>query len=111
MLLHVFVPQVSVAARMWGRALVLVLMTTALAATAKAAEGDDGQDYESELKVGRSINIFPRYGYLSISMKVGVSGGVAGCGRLDSGSGLRIGSTRHGRCKGLMERNCLVAFK
>ncbi|XP_018577085.1 torso-like protein [Anoplophora glabripennis] len=55
------VHKVSVAARMWGRAQLLVLLT------ALTAYGDDDH---SELKVGRSIDIFTRYGYLSLSMKV-----------------------------------------
>lgn len=54
--------QVPVEARMWGRALLLVLLT-ALSA------GDDGQDQESKLQVGQSVDIFTRYGYLSLSMK------------------------------------------
>jgi torso-like protein len=55
--------QVSVAARMWGRAQLLVLLT------ALSAYGDDVQD-ESQLRVGRSVDVFTRYGYLSLSMKV-----------------------------------------
>ncbi|XP_049825750.1 torso-like protein isoform X2 [Aethina tumida] len=54
---------VSVAARMWGRAQLLVLLTVL------CAHGDDAQD-DSELKVGRAIDIFTRYGYLSLSVKV-----------------------------------------
>lgn len=54
--------QVSVAARMWGRAQLLVLLT------ALSAYGDDVQD--DQLKVGRAIDIFTRYGYFSLSMKV-----------------------------------------
>lgn len=57
--------QVPVATRMWGRALLLVLLT------ALTADGDDAQqDIDSQLKVGKSINIFSRYGYLSLSMRV-----------------------------------------
>lgn len=57
--------QVPVAARMWGRALLLVLVT------ALTADGEGVQDtYDAQLKVGRSIDVFTRYGYLSLSMKV-----------------------------------------
>lgn len=53
--------QVPVAARMWGRALLLAIVVTTC--SAEAQTGD-------ELKAGRAINIFSRFGYLSISMKV-----------------------------------------
>lgn len=60
----IFLFQVSVAARMWGRAQLLVLLTVL------TAYGDDVQDDNSQLKIGRSIDIFTRYGYLSLSIKV-----------------------------------------
>lgn len=61
----VFVFQVAVDWRMWGRALLFVL------ATAFTVDSEGVQDsYDSQLKVGRSIDIFTRYGYLSLSMKV-----------------------------------------
>lgn len=57
--------QVPVVARMWRRAILLVLVSTLM------TDGGDIQDtYDPQLQVGRSIDIFPRYGYLSISMKV-----------------------------------------
>ncbi|XP_066146592.1 torso-like protein [Euwallacea fornicatus] len=51
---------------MWGRArlLVLLLLGTTFATCYCAL------DDESQLKVGRSIDIFTRFGYLSLSMKV-----------------------------------------
>lgn len=50
---------------MWCRAHLLVLLT------ALAALGDDApQPDENTLKIGRSIDIFTRYGYLSLSIKV-----------------------------------------
>ncbi|XP_044256057.1 torso-like protein [Tribolium madens] len=49
---------------MWGRAQLLVLLT------ALSAYGDDVQSDDSQLRVGRSVDIFTRYGYLSLSMKV-----------------------------------------
>lgn len=51
---------------MWGRAVLLVLVTAALMTSTTQAV----QDEDSQLKVGRSIDIFTRYGYLSLSMKV-----------------------------------------
>ncbi|CAH0560307.1 unnamed protein product [Brassicogethes aeneus] len=48
---------------MWGRAQLLVLMTLL------HAQGDEAQE-DNELRVGRSIDIFTRYGYLSLSVKV-----------------------------------------
>ncbi|KAK5643416.1 hypothetical protein RI129_007261 [Pyrocoelia pectoralis] len=51
---------------MWGRALLLVLV---IAFTADG-EGVQESSYDAQLKVGRSIDIFTRYGYLSLSMKV-----------------------------------------
>ncbi|XP_063913296.1 torso-like protein [Zophobas morio] len=48
---------------MWGRAQLLVLLT------ALSAYGDDVQE-DTQLRAGRSIDIFTRYGYLSLSMKV-----------------------------------------
>ncbi|ERL92003.1 torso-like protein isoform X1 [Dendroctonus ponderosae] len=48
---------------MWTGARLLVLLVTAL-----ATYGDVGD--ENQLKVGRSIDIFTRFGYLSLSMKV-----------------------------------------
>lgn len=54
-----------VVARMWRRAFLLVLVSLLM------TDGGDIQDtYDPQLQVGRSIDIFPRYGYLSISMKV-----------------------------------------
>lgn len=49
---------------MWGRALLLVLVTALL------ADGEDVQDIDIQLQVGRSIDIFTRYGYMGLSMKV-----------------------------------------
>lgn len=53
---------------MWGRAQLLVLLT------ALSTYGDDGQQGgpsdDNQLRVGRAIDIFTRYGYLSLSMKV-----------------------------------------
>lgn len=46
---------------MWGRALLLAIVITICSAGA----GD-----ENQLKAGRAINVFSRFGYLSISMKV-----------------------------------------
>jgi len=51
--------QVAVAARMWRRALWLVLLTTLVS----IADGD-------KLQVGQSMDIVSRYGYLGITMKV-----------------------------------------
>lgn len=48
---------------MWSWVQLLVLLT------ALTAYGDDVQD-DNQLKIGRSIDIFTRYGYLSLSMKV-----------------------------------------
>lgn len=54
-----------VAARMWGRALLLVLVM------AFTVDGEGVQDTsDTQLKVGRAIDIFTRFGYLSLSMKV-----------------------------------------
>ncbi|KAF5302336.1 hypothetical protein FQA39_LY10375 [Lamprigera yunnana] len=50
---------------MWGRALLLVLVI------AFTADGEGVQEaYDTQLKVGRSVDIFTRFGYLSLSMKV-----------------------------------------
>lgn len=63
--LYIFCIQVPVVARMWSRVFLLVLVTVLM------IDGEDIQEaYDSQLQVGRSIDIFPRYGYLSISMKV-----------------------------------------
>ncbi|CAH1124284.1 unnamed protein product [Ceutorhynchus assimilis] len=52
---------------MWGRArLIVLLVVTAL--STYAADGTVEED--NQLKVGRSIDIFTRFGYLSLSMKV-----------------------------------------
>ncbi|XP_045480810.1 torso-like protein isoform X1 [Harmonia axyridis] len=51
--------------RMWCRAQLLVLLTTVTIGYSQ----DYGPD-ENTLKVGRSIDIFTRYGYLSLSIKV-----------------------------------------
>ncbi|KAG5892232.1 hypothetical protein JTB14_022297 [Gonioctena quinquepunctata] len=59
---------VSVAARMWGRAQLIVLLVAALTTTSTTEANQDSE--ESQLKVGRSIDLFTRYGYLSLSMKV-----------------------------------------
>lgn len=59
--------QVSVAARMWGRAQVLVLLIVVLTT---ATRGENAHHEDNQLKVGRSIDIFTRYGYLSLTMKV-----------------------------------------
>lgn len=59
--------QVSVAARMWGRAQVLVLLIVVLTTSTR---GENAHQEDNQLKVGRSIDIFTRYGYLSLSMKV-----------------------------------------
>ncbi|XP_018335703.1 torso-like protein isoform X2 [Agrilus planipennis] len=60
---------VAVAARMWSRALLLVLVT-ALHAVGESAHQDNNSNFDTQLKVGRSIDLFTRYGYLSLSMKV-----------------------------------------
>lgn len=49
---------------MWGRAQLLVLLIACL-----TAYGDDVAGGE-DLKVGRAVDLFTRYGYLSISMRV-----------------------------------------
>jgi torso-like protein len=46
---------------MWGRAVLVVLVATV------AACGPVG---DQQLHLGRTINIFSRYGYLTISMRV-----------------------------------------
>ncbi|CAG9856496.1 unnamed protein product [Phyllotreta striolata] len=51
---------------MCGRATVLVLVTIALTTSRTGAIPEE----DSQLKVGRAIDIFTRYGYFSISMKV-----------------------------------------
>ncbi|KAK9702169.1 hypothetical protein QE152_g30129 [Popillia japonica] len=53
---------------MWSRAVLLVLVTTTVYYA--DAEDSNSQDLDAQLRVGHSINIFTRYGYLSISMKV-----------------------------------------
>ncbi|XP_050507431.1 torso-like protein [Diabrotica virgifera virgifera] len=51
---------------MWGRAMLLVLVTSLwLTSTNALQEAED-----SQLKVGKSIDLFTRYGYLTLSMKV-----------------------------------------
>lgn len=51
---------------MWSRAICVILvgLTTSVTSSNASTEADPG------LKVGRAINIFSRYGYLSLSMKV-----------------------------------------
>lgn len=44
----------------------MLVLLTALS----SADGEDGQDQEPQLQVGRSVDIFTRYGYLSLSMRV-----------------------------------------
>ncbi|KAI4463921.1 membrane attack complex component/perforin (macpf) domain [Holotrichia oblita] len=53
---------------MWSRAVLLVLVTTTVYYA--DAEDNNSQDLDAQLRVGHSINLFTRYGYLSISMKV-----------------------------------------
>ncbi|XP_057658815.1 torso-like protein isoform X1 [Diorhabda carinulata] len=62
---HCVVPEL---AKMWGRAIMLVLAMSVIMETSRTYAFQDNE--ESQLKVGKSIDLFTRYGYLTLSMKV-----------------------------------------
>lgn len=68
------VSQVPVAARMWGRAVLLVLAVSGVCGAGGGGKNNSKHQEpaydKDQLKVGRAINIFTRLGYLSISMRV-----------------------------------------
>lgn len=65
--------KVPFAASMWGRALLLALALSVgrtLAAESTATSSSASAPETDQLRAGRGINLFSRFGYLSISMRV-----------------------------------------